>query len=403
MSKTKKFLVCVVLLCFVFVSTADAILWFLAGAIRAGVIAVSAFVSTPIGQSIVRSAVNHVIIGGVAYWYLDRGSAVPASEKYVQVTLTDTKAEAQKLKDEGKIFSDPDSGQWAVAVYSLAPPGGPYPGCSTLYWGYEMGKKWCYSINNTGTYTSVAPLGPVIGGYPNCEYDMAGFTSPRVCATLDRSGIESQKIFDDPAMKTRVQDALGRDIQRGGTLVATPVSGEPITVVGADGASKEWPSGYSEQDVASWLNSTPSTASSPSASASDIGSAVGSAVNPTLGILKTSVDGVKTSVDAIDTKLGTNPGNTTAPSYDSDYTNPTENSIADRLGSFISSNPIIGAISGSHLSLSGAVCSASVGSAFEKPLTLDFCWMESYLIMFGNVMVIFSGLTAAFIIFRRGD
>lgn len=424
MSKTKKFLVCVVLLCFIFVSTADALLWFLAGVIRAGVVAVSTFVSTPMGQAVVRSAVNHAIVGGAAYWYFNRGDSVPPAEKYIQVTLTDTKAEVQAMKNEGKIFS---SG-FATSI--------PFKGYITLWDGVNPGK---YEIR-TNPSGSLFCL-PCPENYPDLTHTCFGsggfysyscyestwdwrasaLTYGGVCTAAQKAvypsdpatlTVETEKIFTNSDLKTRIQAALGRDIQRGGALVEAPVPGEPITVVGENGTSKEWPSGYSEQDVAAWLGNTPTAFDTAPASvtATDIGTAVGTAVNTNLTNIKTSVDGVKTSadgvkasVDAVNAKLGTNPGNLSSPSYDNSYTNPTENSIGDRIGSFISSNPIIGAINGSHLSLSGAVCSATVGASFGKPLTLNFCWMESYLILFGNVMVIFAGLTAAFIIFRRGD
>lgn len=446
MSKTKKFLACVVLLCFVFVSTADALLWFLAGVIRAGVVAVSTFISTPMGQSIVRSAVNHaMVLGGLAYLYYDRGAAVPSGERYIQVSLTNTKAAVQELHNQGSIFSGvpayppPAGGCTAphlsnpmpgsnVSKTSISAPSSPCGGSPIgenieftwpiLYQGppYDVVTSWAsaHFLNENNSY-------PASQGWYVCGWYYQGYQvnngqhkgtyylckgDPPPLVPISGADIDNavNHIFTNDDLKGYVQDAVGRDIQAGGTLVASPVAGEPVITVGEGGTSKEWPSGTSEQEIESWFNNAPSGGSSPSASASDIGSAVGSAVNPALNDLKVSTNAVKASVDAVNEKVGNNPGSASVPSYDSDYTNPVENNISDRIGSFIGSNPIIGAINGSHLSLSGAVCSVSNGSSvFGKPLTLDFCWMESYLKMFGNVMVIFAGLTAAFIIFRRGD
>lgn len=507
MSKTKKFLVCVVLLCFIFASTADAILWFLAGVIRAGAVAVSAFVSTPIGQSVVRSAINHVmVLGGLAYWYFDRGSTVPPAERYIQVELTNTKAAVQNLNASGEIFPgvppggsagfylssctqkviysetgkctapslpnpSPGSNSSKTSVSAPASPcggfsvyqnmeytwpilyqfspynietswaaahylneGNSFPAsqgwyvCGWAYGGYfpSMGQhKGTYSLCRGEIPVSChwecaqqerdgqcSAVGSPTSGY-NTGVACASPSPATTCASLvSEEDIDEAVgyIFTNDDLKKYMQDAIGKDMMAGGSLVSTPIAGEPITVIGSGGTSKEWASGTSEQEMSAWVNNSPSTGSSPSASASDIGSAVGTALGTPLNDLKASVngvkastDGVKASVDAINEKVGESPGSASVPSYDSDYTNPTENNISNRITSFVSSNPIIGAISGSHLSLSGAVCSASVGSAFEKPLTLDFCWMEQYLVMFGNVLVIFAGLTAAFIIFRRGD
>lgn len=453
MTKTKKFFVVIILLCFIFVNTADAILWLLAGVVRAGVVRAAAFISTPIGQSVVRSAVNHVLVGGAAYLYLNRGDSVPPAEKYIQVSLTSTKTAVQTMKDEGKILaSSTPSGGWSYS-YSLYDTG-VAPERDTWIKPVADGSLACRHVRviTNGQETSLYWDGGYTYGpehYSHENVQNGTFSSALPCDASEKTvwvGSDSQKdiaaaaVMADSHMRGEAVAAIGEDLIRSAFLVSAPVAGEPVIDIGADGSTKEFASDAPESDITSWINNTNIATSgmSAGATAADIGAAVGSAVNSTITTVKTSVDavktstdavktstdavktsvdgvktsvdgvkastdGVKASVDAVNTKLGTNPGNATAPSYDSDYTNPTENNISDRLGSFISSNPIIGAISGSHLSLSGAVCSATVGAAFGKPLTLNFCWMESYLIMFGNVMVIFAGLTAAFIIFRRGD
>lgn len=420
-------LVCVIamflIFSFVFVSVSDAIFWLLAGAIRAGAIAIAAFVSTPFGQTIVRSVINHVIVGGLAYWYFDRGPGAPSAERYVEVGLTNTTAEIQVMKNEGKILSQnspPEGWATSLGVTGWQPAGS---GCDCDLWPNGQGPFPCWvervvvgggmaSLKNkwSGEFvTFAASTSYPTFGYIGCTtygggqwqgYDLYLSTSEEKStygqSTIARD-IAAAAIMADDGMKARIQDALGADMQRGGTLVSTPVANEPIMVVGVDGVSKEFPSGYSESDVSAYLGSTPSPAVGGSAGGMGTG---GTGIGD---IINSGLNGVKGSVDAINSKLGDNPGNVTAPIYNGDYTNPTENSISDRITSFIGSNPIISAIKGSSIQLNGGSCSVSGSSIFGKNLNLNFCWAEQYLSLFGNIMVIFSGLTAAFIIFKRGD
>ncbi|MDP3013749.1 MAG: hypothetical protein Q8M92_05860, partial [Candidatus Subteraquimicrobiales bacterium] len=103
---------------FAFVSTSQAILWWIAGAVRAGVVTVGAFLSTPQGQAIARSCINHaIVLGGVAYLYFDRGSTPPASERYIQVTLTGAQAVVKGAIASGAVTTiGTPSGGWGTSI-----------------------------------------------------------------------------------------------------------------------------------------------------------------------------------------------------------------------------------------------------------------------------------------------
>jgi hypothetical protein len=196
-----------------------AVLWWLAGLVRAGTVAVGAFVKTPVGKSVVRSAVNHALVGGLAYWYLDRGSGVPPTERYVQVALTSAKSEALAMKTEGQI-AQPASGwatsfPWNTFLDNCEPVG------STAYeWNaVPAGTLFCYTGVCGGNlcYGSYARDVSVGACYSCCNLS----SNSHVCTTTERNNYgtsgqvidESEIIFNDSALDARMKSAVG-SIQR---------------------------------------------------------------------------------------------------------------------------------------------------------------------------------------------
>lgn len=387
----------------------------LATVLRVGAIYIAQVWRNEAVRSVVKSVLGHIVAGTLAYLAYDRGTSAPPAERYINVDLAGVKSTVAAMAVTATTPSWSSSVPVVLRSGSQCSNGGMYN-----YWdwtGSPTGYTMCCTTGASLWYSAV----PVNNNYVVCSSGIVVTMNSdcHVCTASDKTAFsantQANTVMDDATKSAAVANAIGVAVQGGGTLAASPATGAVVVPLGGDVAET---SSYAESNsFVTAARSSGGSSGSAGPTATEIGTAVGTAVNTNLTAIKTSTDGVKTSVDgvktstdgvkaavdAINEKVGVNPGSLTAPTYDNTYTNPTENSISDRIGSFISSNPIIGAISGSHLSLSGAVCSASVGSAFEKPLTLDFCWMETYLTMFGNVMVIFAGLTAAFIIFRRGD
>jgi hypothetical protein len=308
-------LVCI----FSFVSVSHAFLWLLGGAVRAGVIAIGSFLTTELGKQVLRVALDYVAIGAAAYLYYDRGAAPPPSEKYVQVSLPNTKATVSAMKDEGKVLKYAPSSGWATGrvnlQYQYTNP------CGYARQGYDpspAGTTFCASADThcsgTTVYSSERRVGSWETGCPHCELGQGNWN---VCTQAQKDGYaiapeqldaDATYVWSNADLKGRITDSIGRDMQAGGTLVESKASaGLPTIVVGADGASKEFPEGYADSDVNDWLATSPSysTAVDNSSVVSGLASVKTSAdaVKTSVDAVKTSVDAAKTSVDAAKTSV----------------------------------------------------------------------------------------------------
>lgn len=344
----------------------------LATVLRVGAIYIAQLWRSPQVRSTVASVLAHVFAGTLAYLAYDRGADKPSQERYVIVSLAGVKSKLAGYKDSG--FYPPDTyGNCGYNEIKIE------TGCAVYSRAVSYNSSSCSLSYGSWTYMGIN-CGATLEGY-NTSACLACYSHVNSASSCTSDG-RAQKTLEDPVKGNEVLTALGTDIQAGGSFSSTVPSGASVVNMGGD---------VYETNNYGDANGFISAGSTGSGGSLDTGE----------GITKQEVQDAVSG--ALTEKLGTNPGGITSPSYDNSYENPTENNISSRITSFISSNPIISAINGSHLSLSGATCTATVGSTFDKPLTLDFCWMASYLTMFGNVMVIFAGLAAAFIIFRRGD
>jgi hypothetical protein len=322
-SKLLRLIALSLILSLALVSYADAYVWWLiAGAVRVGTIAVSALVSSELFWPAVRVAVDYAVLGGLAYMYFDRGASTePSSERYVQVDLVNTKAAATTLKDSGSILTAVPPGGWSTSNQNTVVT----DGCSV-----DSGPFPCqaYKVSDSGG-TGIAQY----GGQTPCGgdtyalrakyrlYTAYGQWTGEQCSliianTSQKAAYQASEVSRvaavatiqaSPSLTATVQDAVGKDMQAGGTFVGTPTSGMPVEVVGQGGRTKEFGTGYTDGQVNDWLalSAQYNSGTSTTSNVTDVSGVVSglSSVNTSVGLVKTSVDGVKTSVDAAKTSV----------------------------------------------------------------------------------------------------
>lgn len=420
----------ILIISFVFVATGDAILWLLGGVIRAGVVAVTTFVSTPMAKTVIRSAINHVLLGGAAYWYFKRADGVPETEQYIQVDLANTKTELSAMKAEGKILPSAPPAGWGN--YTSSPPGGlgdngcnpyggPYPCSISRHCDAYNSGKMCITTPAGGYATKIEfRVFTSWGSYYNTGDDLAVATAGQRAAYPVSDFIKDaavEAVFADSALKSRIQDALGTDMQRGGTLVESPIPGEPVTQVGVDGASKEWGSGYAESELSAWLQNTPSYTSE-DVGFDDSGIVAGlSSVKTSVDAAKTSVDAVKTSVDGLKNGLvaetGAGAGQTGASDavpgksivgdgFDNSITQEDRDSISSKVTSFLANNPLTSLFVNSGISADQAsACSWPVNIS-GREVTFSITDYAGFLNAFGSIILLLACVWSIFIALGRG-
>ncbi|MDP3013987.1 MAG: hypothetical protein Q8M92_07085, partial [Candidatus Subteraquimicrobiales bacterium] len=175
-------------------------------------------------------------------------------------------------------------------------------------------------------------------------------------------------------------------IQAGGTLVSTPVAGEPVVDIGADGSSKEFPAGTSDAEINGWLDSTPSA-----------GAGAGAGGGLTQDQAKTAV------TDAITEKLGdsTLPSD---PTFDSSVPGeqPVEADYKSLLTDFFNAHPLRAITQTAQITTSSEVCSVS-GVVGDMTLTFSFCELESLLHLLGIAFVLICTVRSFFIAMGVGE
>lgn len=91
----------------------------------------------------------------------------------------------------------------------------------------------------------------------------------------------------------------------------------------------------------------------------------------------------------------------TSGTYDTSITPPTEESILSLVRGYLTSNPLIAAIRNSRIEATAGSCTmAGPTLSYGSATTFDFCWMESGLVVVGNLLFGFAGLMAVIYAWR---
>lgn len=108
--------------------------------------------------------------------------------------------------------------------------------------------------------------------------------------------------------------------------------------------------------------------------------------------------GVKQAVKEALEETGSTTAVPSAPSYDATVETPEENDIVALVTGFLSSNPLIGIITGTRIEASAGSCSMSV-SIWNRNIVFDFCPYQSFVQALGLLVLGAAGLYSVLIAF----
>lgn len=296
------------------------------------------------------------------------GFAVPLTEGYGQCPNTDAWQDAC----------------WNSSGYCLNPSQG--NSCS---------QTLCSSLHPGSTYIGCDVVSPTLETVTCCKNLSGGLpygTSTEPQAVLDAVGNLTTGLDNQTRALADVTGALNTLTSKYGTLSAATAA-LPDAVAKLQTAIDRLTNGVQIKEGTDYP-SQPKTTTTPNPD----GTSTVTNTTITSSSVQTDINGNPQTVTQTQEIAPPFPS---APTYDTSMDTPAKKSWPSLITSFMSSNPIVSAINGSHMELSGAQCSFTVGSAFGKPLSMNWCWMTSYLDSFGTLALTFASLTAVWIIFRR--